>query len=106
MKKLVLTLGLVVAVVLVSFAQSNETMQQKNKMEQKTDPKKIKFEETPTAVQTAFKKSEYEKESIKEVHEVSEGMKKYYKVVVDVESKKWALKYDDQGNLLETKEAK
>lgn len=106
MKKLVLTLGLVVAVVLVSFAQGSETMQKETQMEQKTDPKKIQFDETPEAVQNAFKKSEYQKESIKEVHEVSEGMNKYYKVVVDVDSKKWALKYDEKGNLLETKEAK
>ncbi len=105
MKRLILTLGLVVAVVLVSFGQTTDPMKKETKIEQK-NPKKIKFEETPEAVQEAFDYSKYEKESIKEVHEVSEGMNTYYKIIVNVDNKKWALKYDEEGNLLETKEAK
>lgn len=107
MKKLILTFGLVVAVAMVSFAQAvkpnTSTTEEVTKKDQ-TDPKKIKFEEAPAAVQEAFTSSEYSKESIKEVHEIKENAQKAYKIVVDVNNQKWALKYDTNGKLIDKKE--
>jgi hypothetical protein len=106
MKKLILTFGLVVAAVLVSFAQVNETKATNEVVvtEQTADPVVIKFEEAPAEVQKAFNDSEYEKESIQVVHKIAEGNKNFYKVIVAVEGENWSLKYDAKGNLLETKE--
>lgn len=112
MKKLILTFGLVVAVALVSFAQAIEPTNNIAKEEVKAinaendqvDPKKIKFEEAPAAVQEAFNSSEYSKESIKEVHEIEENSQKAYKIVIDVDNQKWALKYDANGKLIDKKE--
>ncbi len=107
MKKLFLTFGLVAGLTLASFAQTGETDQtskNESSYDMQDDKREIQFSEAPQAVQAAFKQSNYTESDIKEVYEMNETTGKTYKVVVDANNKKWALKYDANGKLLETKE--
>ncbi|GAA5022827.1 hypothetical protein GCM10011506_00130 [Marivirga lumbricoides] len=112
MKKLILTLGLVTSIGMVSMAQSiqptNTAATEEVKAVQiesnQVDSKKIKFEEAPAAVQETFNNSQYTKESIKEVHMMEENSLKVYKIIIEVDNQKWALKYDANGKLIDKKE--
>ncbi|MBK6263979.1 PepSY-like domain-containing protein [Marivirga sp. S37H4] len=106
MKKLFLTLGLVAGLSLASFAQTGQDrdIQSTQQTERQDDKRKINLSEAPQAVQDAFKQSNYTENDVKEVYEVNEATGKAYKVIVDANNKKWALKYDANGKLLETKE--
>lgn len=110
MKNLFLTLGLAVAVSSVSFAQASpektKEIKETTVIENTVDPKVIKFEEAPVAVQNAFKAEKYTAEDVVEVHEVTEGTTKNYKIIINKDNQKWALKFDEKGTLLEKKEAK
>lgn len=110
MKNLFLTLGLAVVVSSASFAQASPEktteVKETTVMRNTVDPKVIKFEEAPVAVQNAFKAEKYTAEDVVEVHEVKEGTTKSYKIIIEKDNQKWALKFDEKGTLLEKKEAK
>ncbi|WP_188459739.1 PepSY-like domain-containing protein [Marivirga lumbricoides] len=110
MKSLLITLGLAVAVSTTSLAQASlektKEVKENAMLKNTSNPKVIKFEEAPIAVQNAFKAEKYPKENIVEVQEVTEASTKTYKIIIEKDAQKWALKFDEKGTLLEKKEAK
>ncbi|HKK39518.1 MAG TPA: PepSY-like domain-containing protein [Cryomorphaceae bacterium] len=71
-----------------------------------SEPTAIKFNETPEAVQQAFKAAGYTEEGVVAVYKMDEKEGTQYKITLNKEDKNWDLTYDSEGKLVNKEESK
>lgn len=111
MRRLFLTLGVMVAVCIILISFSKNSLQVKNNITKldsisaiipPLNKKASASVQIPFSVQRNFKASGYEMKSIIEAKEVNSADGKVYEFILLVNNDKWHLKYDEKGQLLDS----
>ncbi len=107
MKRVMMSLILSMLVVVSSFANNAKdvtkaTTEMQNSQESKV---KITMGDVPDVVKSALAESEYEAESVIEVYKLVLSDILHYEFIIEIDSKKWAIYYDSEGQFAGKKEA-
>jgi len=104
MKKVMMSLVLSMLIAVSSFASAAKDAPKATIENLQESKVKITMDDVPEVVKNALAESEYEAESVIEVHKLVLSDILHYEFTIETDGKKWAIYYDSDGQFAGKKE--